>query len=146
MLLDLSCVKRAERRGTMRGAARMTAVAEKRRRERSRRKTACRIGGRAGASVKERRVHLLLDSRVNLEDRGVRNASLIAGKLADLGETSNESGQSVRRLAGHVVRGSSSRARQGRKRQEEAAEIKVGLWLVYPTITRVSGLVMSEFG
>ncbi len=48
----LSWVKRAERRGMMRGAARMTVVVEKRTRDRRSRKTACRIGGEAGARVK----------------------------------------------------------------------------------------------
>ena len=135
MLLGLSCVKRAERRGMMRGAARMTAVAEKRRREKSRRKTACRIGGRAGASVEEGQVHLLLDSRVNLEDRGVRNASLIAGKLKDLGETSSGSGP-VSPTVGGARR--SRLERQDTTRQEDAVEFKVGLWLVYRTIVRLA--------
>jgi hypothetical protein len=40
--LYLSCVKRAERRGTMRGAARMMVVAEKTAKESSNRKTAFR--------------------------------------------------------------------------------------------------------
>ncbi len=51
-LVYLSWVKRAERRGMMRGAARMTVVVEKRTKDRRSRKTACRIGGEVGARVK----------------------------------------------------------------------------------------------
>jgi hypothetical protein len=69
--LYLSRVNRAERRGTMRGAARMTVVVEKRTTVSSSSKTACRIGGVAGARVKERGVGWLGD-KVNLEDRGVQ--------------------------------------------------------------------------
>jgi hypothetical protein len=49
-LLYLSWVKSAERRGTMRGAARMTVDAEKRRSDRSSRRTTCRIKGAAGSA------------------------------------------------------------------------------------------------
>jgi hypothetical protein len=52
-LLYLSWVKRAKRRGVIRGAARMMVVVEKRRRDSRRRETACRIGGAEGATVKD---------------------------------------------------------------------------------------------
>jgi hypothetical protein len=105
--------------------------------------------GASGRQCEGTTVHLLLDSGVNLEGRGVRNASLIAGKLEDLGETSNGSGQSVRRLAGHVVRRSSGRTRQGRKRQEEAGRgSRIQGWALacVPNNSSGIGLVMSGFG